>query len=159
MFCPLVILRKWSPLLYYPLLIIVLLQSPKWGNYECVRKRGRLSVYTWVCVSTIYSNIFSHYLLSCSLSLRAFRKLSALNVIWRKPMLKFCGSHWLWCLRIDFVVSASMLTVLCQNAARCNPHQAIVKNDLLCLPAQPPQTWKCGKYRIIDLRRELKLIG
>lgn len=60
-----------------------------------------------VCVSTIYCNIFSNNncvnsfsVASLRLSLfllNAFRKLSTLNEIWRKPMLKFCSSHRLWC--------------------------------------------------------------
>lgn len=100
------------------------------------------------------------FLLSLSLAHTAFKKLSTLNKIWRKPMLKFCGSHRLWCLRIDFVVSAFMLTVLCQKAAHCNPHQAIMKNaDLFCPLAQFPHTWKCGKYGTIDLPGVLKLMG
>lgn len=125
-------------------------------------------VWAIVRVSTMYCNTFSNYhsvncfSVSSSLSFAhtAFKKLSTLNKIWRKPMLKFCGSHRLWCLRIDFVVSAFMLTVLCQKAAQCNPHQAIMKNtDLFCLLAQFPHTWKCGKYGTIDLPGVLKLMG
>ncbi len=173
MFCPSVIPRKWSPLLYYPLLIIVLLRSPKWGNYVCARSVGdrvHAPAHARMCVSTIYCNIFSNShsvncfsVTSClSLSLLfsycSQKKLSTLNEIWRKTYVEI-----LWFLSI--AVFEDWFCCFClhahcsvPNAAHCNLHQVIVINvDLFCLLAQPPQTWKCGKYATIDLPAELKI--
>lgn len=168
----LVIPRKWSPLLYYPLLIIVLLQSPKWGNYECGRKCGRLCLCTRMhervspqstvifspALWTVFTERFCSLLLSLFLSLLSencqLSMRSEENLCWNFAAPIDCG---VWGLILLFLPSCSLF---CAKMAHCNPYQAIVKNvDLFCLLAQPPQTWKRGKYGTIDLPGELKVMG
>lgn len=139
--------------------------------WVCVKVWATGYVYTRAraCAASIHRNVFSNnHFVNCfsvaSFSL-CFQKTanSQCDLTKKpmlKPMLKFCGSHRSWCLRMDFVVSGFMLTVLWQTVSHRNPHQAIVQTaDLLCLLAQPTQTWKCGKYGTIDLPGELNLMG